>query len=317
MLSATPPMWGYMVLNVGAGYIYGVLRGTVLTSVAALAGSLLAMLLCRFLLKSCTEKILKRFSNFAQLARLMEGEQGLKIVMMTRLTPVPFGIQNALFAATGISFQRFSIATFLALLPTQLLNSYLGTTLRSLDEVVKGNSNAGMMIAQVVMMVWVTWYVNRRMKREMVLACERDAIEQATSNGERSGSSDLREALVNPSERESVVSIPSADGDLLDSWIPFDLAALDAIEDGVFSPELHVVSDRPSEGPPSRGAPEPGGEHRPASFTARVSDADPRASADIAVRGHSRGQAHRRSRSADLGLIPGPSAGEWTATGDG
>jgi hypothetical protein len=64
-----------------------------------------------------------------------------------------------LLQASEITLSRFSLATFLSLLPTQLLNSYLGTTLRSLDEVVEGNSNTGMIIAQVVMMVWVTWCV--------------------------------------------------------------------------------------------------------------------------------------------------------------
>ena len=59
--------------------------------------------------------------------------------------------------ASEITLSRFSLATFLSLLPTQLLNSYLGTTLRSLDEVVQGNSNGGVIVAQVVMMIWVTW----------------------------------------------------------------------------------------------------------------------------------------------------------------
>ena len=57
MVSAIPPMSGYMILNVGAGYIYGVLRGTALTSFFALTGSIFALLLCRYTMRDCTKRV--------------------------------------------------------------------------------------------------------------------------------------------------------------------------------------------------------------------------------------------------------------------
>eukprot|EP00038_Savillea_parva_P010707 m.192169 g.192169 ORF g.192169 m.192169 type:complete len:421 (+) comp18584_c0_seq1:210-1472(+) len=324
VVSAIPPMWGYMVLNVGAGYIYGVVRGTALTSVSALAGSLLAMVLCRYALTSCTQKMLKSFSNLAQLARLMEGDQGLKIVMMTRLTPVPFGIQNALFSATNITFVRFGMATFLALLPTQLLNSYLGTTLRSLDEVVKGNSNAGMMVAQVVMMVWVTWYVNRRMKREIAVACERDAMARASGGlSSLSGGNNNNNELLDPlmeADRGSV-GTPGPEDGILDGWNPFDLA-MDG-EPVSFTAELQSVSV------PYRGSSDssafsvPVGDPFSATTTTTTTTAHDRNSGPMrSSSGGGRNKGHRRSMSADMHAIrvdsrSGSGAVTSVATGSG
>jgi uncharacterized membrane protein YdjX (TVP38/TMEM64 family) len=57
VVSAIPPMSGYMILNVGAGYIYGVLRGTALTSFFALTGSIFALLLCRYTMRDCTKRV--------------------------------------------------------------------------------------------------------------------------------------------------------------------------------------------------------------------------------------------------------------------
>ena len=105
--------------------------------------------------------LLAQYENFKQIVRVIDGRQGFKIIMMTRLTPVPFGLQNALFSvrvhacgpggragscgvcvcvcvcvcvvyslmshvmqAGNVSMRRYSLATFLGLLPTQVSAPY-------------------------------------------------------------------------------------------------------------------------------------------------------------------------------------------------
>lgn len=174
-----PMMWGYIILNLGAGYIYGLVGGTIVTSIGANIGALVSFLVCRQLWKEWVLQKLSTYDNLRQIVRVIEGRQGFRIIAMTRLTPVPFGLQNALFSTANISKLRYMSATFLGLLPTQVLNTYMGTTLRSMEDVMSGkNSNSIVLIAQVLITLAVSYIINVRMKREVHTACEQEAMER-------------------------------------------------------------------------------------------------------------------------------------------
>uniref|UniRef100_A0A3P9A8D7 VTT domain-containing protein n=1 Tax=Esox lucius TaxID=8010 RepID=A0A3P9A8D7_ESOLU len=90
--------WGYIVLNVAAGYLYGFVLGMGLVMVGVLIGTFVAHLVCKRLL---TDWVVSRVGNSEQLGaviRVVEGGSGLKVVALARLTPIPFGLQNAVFS---------------------------------------------------------------------------------------------------------------------------------------------------------------------------------------------------------------------------
>lgn len=183
VLTAFPMVWGYMILNVGAGYIYGLYIGVLITSSSVTLGSLLAFYTIKNGCNHCIGRVSNKFANFKTLVKVLEGKHGLKIMMMTRLTPVPIGVQNTLFAAADISYWRCFAATFFGLLPTQILNAYMGSTLRSMDDVMNGGgSGTFLLLSQVVLAIVVTIYVNHRMKKEVTKACEREALATQLTN---------------------------------------------------------------------------------------------------------------------------------------
>lgn len=95
-----PCGWGYMVLNVAAGYLYGFVPGVGLVMVGVLIGTSVAHVACRRLLSGW---VLSRVGNNEQLGaviRVVEGGSGLKVVALARLTPIPFGLQNAVFSVS-------------------------------------------------------------------------------------------------------------------------------------------------------------------------------------------------------------------------
>jgi uncharacterized membrane protein YdjX (TVP38/TMEM64 family) len=61
----------------------------------------------------------------------------MQVVILTRLTPIPFGIQNAAFSLVHLPMLSYMTATVIGLFPTQLLNTYFGTTLHSLEDVLR------------------------------------------------------------------------------------------------------------------------------------------------------------------------------------
>ena len=62
-------------------------------------------------------------------------KDAFQLVFLSRLTPIPFGLQNSIFAISSISFAEYLQASCLGLLPCQILNTYFGSTLRSMEEV--------------------------------------------------------------------------------------------------------------------------------------------------------------------------------------
>eukprot|EP00047_Mylnosiga_fluctuans_P016866 m.57007 g.57007 ORF g.57007 m.57007 type:complete len:369 (-) comp6806_c0_seq3:207-1313(-) len=175
VLVSFPMAWGYIIINLGAGYIYGLFYGTLVTIVGANIGALVSFVICRRLWRDYVLEKLSTYDNLKQVVRVIEGRQGFRIIMMTRLTPVPFGLQNALFSTAKISKLRYVGATFIGLLPTQVLNTYMGSTLRSMEDVMAGKQSSGIvLIAQVLITVAVTYIVNMRMKKEVHSVCEQE-----------------------------------------------------------------------------------------------------------------------------------------------
>ncbi|XP_039593570.1 transmembrane protein 64 [Polypterus senegalus] len=172
-----PCGWGYILLNVAAGYLYGFVLGMGLVMVGVLIGTFIAHVVCKRLL---TEWVLAKIESNEQLSaviRVVEGGSGLKIVALARLTPIPFGLQNAVFSITDVSLPNYLMASSVGLLPTQLLNSYLGTTLRTMEDVIAEQSISGYFIFsfQIIISIGLMFYVVHRAQVELnaaIVACQ-------------------------------------------------------------------------------------------------------------------------------------------------
>ncbi|XP_024857654.1 transmembrane protein 64 isoform X1 [Bos indicus x Bos taurus] len=138
-----PCGWGYIVLNVAAGYLYGFVLGMGLMVVGVLIGTFIAHVVCKRLLTAWVAARIQSSEKLSAVIRVVEGGSGLKVVALARLTPIPFGLQNAVFSITDLSLPNYLVASSAGLLPTQLLNSYLGTTLRTMEDVIAEQSASG------------------------------------------------------------------------------------------------------------------------------------------------------------------------------
>ncbi|KAG8441845.1 hypothetical protein GDO86_010865 [Hymenochirus boettgeri] len=146
ILVSLPCVWGYIVLNVAAGYLYGLVLGIGLVVVGVLIGTFIAHLLCKKLLTHWVLAKVQGSHRLGAVIRVVEGGGGLKVVALARLTPIPFGLQNAVFSITDLSLPNYLVASSVGLFPTQLLNSYLGTTLRTMEDVIAEQSVSGYFI---------------------------------------------------------------------------------------------------------------------------------------------------------------------------
>jgi uncharacterized membrane protein YdjX (TVP38/TMEM64 family) len=114
------------ILTIGAGFIFGLLLGTAIVSIAATAGAALAFLIARYLARDQIERQVANNSRFKRIDRAI-GERGAKLIFLLRLSPlIPFNLSNYFFGLTAVSFWPYVLASWIGMLPGTLLYVYLG-----------------------------------------------------------------------------------------------------------------------------------------------------------------------------------------------
>jgi uncharacterized membrane protein YdjX (TVP38/TMEM64 family) len=114
------------VLTLGAGAIFGVVRGSIIVVLGATLGAAGSFLLARTVLRRRIEAMTATNAKFRALDRALTRE-GWKIVVLVRLSIVfPFTYVNYAFGLTGIAFGAYVLATFLGIIPATVAFVYLG-----------------------------------------------------------------------------------------------------------------------------------------------------------------------------------------------
>ena len=114
-------------LDIAAGVFLGPFLGTLYSAVGALAGAVASFLMARILGRDLVEKILMGHVNFCTVCsdRILT-----KIVFLSRLLPmISFDVVNYGAGLTKMYLSRFSIATFLGMLPLTFVYNYFGSVL--------------------------------------------------------------------------------------------------------------------------------------------------------------------------------------------
>ncbi len=97
-LVSLPLAWGYILLNLACGYLFGVLAGIFVVTVTAAIGVFLAHVIVKQLCLSFITTRLLNSHSLRAFVNVISGPQAFKVIVFARLTPIPFGLQNAIFA---------------------------------------------------------------------------------------------------------------------------------------------------------------------------------------------------------------------------
>ena len=108
-----PMTWGYIVLNFAAGYLYGFVLGLIVVALSATFGVSTAFIVCRRYFRDYVHSKLES-DGLKAIIRVVEGRRGFKVIFLSRLTPIPFGLQNGLFSVSiQYSYSHFLFACVL------------------------------------------------------------------------------------------------------------------------------------------------------------------------------------------------------------
>ena len=116
-----------IMVTMGAGFLFGLFRGSLYVMIATTLGASLAFLIARHFLGA---RVRRYFLSHPRL-RLINDEfvhEGWKVILLTRLIPFfPFKLSNYFFGLSEFRLVDFVLGTAFGILPFTVLNVYLGS----------------------------------------------------------------------------------------------------------------------------------------------------------------------------------------------
>jgi uncharacterized membrane protein YdjX (TVP38/TMEM64 family) len=162
------------VLTLGAGVLFGVIKGSIVVSIGSTLGACAAFLVGRTVAREWISAKVARNAKFGAIDAAV-GEQGFRIVLLTRLSPAfPFNMLNYAFGLTRIPFWQYALGSWIGMMPGTVMYVYFGAGLRSLAELSTGKVETGTagrvffvagLIATVVVTIFVTRLARRALKQ--------------------------------------------------------------------------------------------------------------------------------------------------------
>jgi uncharacterized membrane protein YdjX (TVP38/TMEM64 family) len=130
-----------VLLTTGAGFVFGVVEGSVYVILGTTLGAIMAFLIARYLFGERATRYVRTHARI----RLVSDEltpHGWKIVLLTRLVPFfPSKLANYFFGLTRFSLRGFSAASLVGFIPFSVHNVYLGSI--AADVATLGARHAG------------------------------------------------------------------------------------------------------------------------------------------------------------------------------
>lgn len=165
-----------LILTMGAGFLFGVIQGAALVSIASTLGAGTAFLIGRYLARDWVARKVSGHPRFHQIDEAI-GREGWRIVGLVRLSPVfPFNLLNYAFGLTRVRFKDYLLASWLGMLPATVLYVYLGSLAGSLASVGTGARSrtpaewglyAVGLIATLLVVVIVTRIARKALKQKV------------------------------------------------------------------------------------------------------------------------------------------------------
>jgi uncharacterized membrane protein YdjX (TVP38/TMEM64 family) len=128
------------LLTLGAGFVFGLAKGTVIVSVGSTAGAAAAFLVARSLARDWVARRIAGRPHLAAIGRAVETE-AFKVLLLTRLSPVlPYNLLNYAFGLTAVPFKTYVLASWIGMLPGTIMYVYAGSAARTLATLLSGEA---------------------------------------------------------------------------------------------------------------------------------------------------------------------------------
>jgi uncharacterized membrane protein YdjX (TVP38/TMEM64 family) len=162
------------ILTLSAGFLFGVVRGSIYVSIAATFGATVAFLIGRYAARQWVAVRLASYPKFKAVDEAVAHE-GWKIVALTRLSPLfPFNLLDYAFGLTDVRVRDYVAASWAGTLPGTIVYVYLGSLAGDLTRAATGESQRSLaewalyalgLLATIAVAVYVTRVSTRALKQ--------------------------------------------------------------------------------------------------------------------------------------------------------
>ncbi|KAF9565979.1 Tlg2-vesicle protein [Mortierella alpina] len=164
------PLFGYGVVSMICGYVYGIPKGFIPAFVGDILGASAGFWLYRLALHEYIRRKFKDNLEFQEMSNAVS-KNGLFILLLIRLSSFPFAVLNAYFGAmTQLPYWKFILATTLST-PRLFLPIFIGHNISTLSNPeIKGKDRilkwAGNLLG-IVLALAIGWYIYRHTTRRI------------------------------------------------------------------------------------------------------------------------------------------------------
>ena len=115
------------ILTLGAGVLFGVVKGSIFVSIASTLAATAAFIIGRYLARGWVAKQIESQPKFKAIDAAV-AKEGWKIVGLTRLSPIfPFVFLNYAFGITQVSLRDYVLASWIGMMPGTVMYVYIGS----------------------------------------------------------------------------------------------------------------------------------------------------------------------------------------------
>ena len=116
-----------LILTMGAGVLFGVVKGSLIVYFSAAASATAAFLVGRYLARDLVTRKMEGNRIFLMLDEAVASD-GWKIVGLTRLSTLfPYNLLNYAYGLTRVSLRDYVLASFFGMMPVSTVYVYLGS----------------------------------------------------------------------------------------------------------------------------------------------------------------------------------------------
>jgi len=138
------------VVTLGAGVVFGVVKGSLLVFLGAMLGASAAFLVGRYVARDWVSRRIANSQKFKAIDEAI-GREGRKIIFLIRLSPAfPFNLLNYALGLTKVSFKDYVLGTT-GIIPGTIMYVYLGTLAGNLATLGTGDTPDNPVVT------WATW----------------------------------------------------------------------------------------------------------------------------------------------------------------
>ncbi|TVP61956.1 MAG: TVP38/TMEM64 family protein [Nodularia sp. (in: Bacteria)] len=179
------------IVTLGAGVVFGVVLGSIYVFIGATLGATAAFLVGRYLARGWVAKKIAGNNKFRAIDEAV-GREGLKIVLLTRLSPIfPFNLLNYAYGLTGVSLKDYFLGS-VGMIPGTIMYVYIGSLAGNIATIgtEAQPDNPGVQwairiigfIATVAVTVYVTKVARKALEDEVLESTDNDENQQINLN---------------------------------------------------------------------------------------------------------------------------------------